>query len=82
MSALELGKSPRNYRPAITFLLLIIVIGLLGGAYYLWPRFESQRPQVTFTPDSDVIGLAPLAIVITDQGTGLKSVTVTLSSGG
>jgi len=82
MSASELGKPPRNYRPAIIFLYLIIIIGLLGGAYYVGPRFEWQPPQIKLTPDSDVLGLAPLAIVVTDQGTGLKSVTATLSSGG
>jgi len=82
MSAIEPGRPPRNYRPAIYFLYLIIVIGLLGGAYYVWPRFESQRPQITFAPDSDVMGLAPMVMSSTDQGTGLKSVTATLTSRG
>ena len=82
MSASELGKAPRYYRPAIISLYLIIIIGLLGGAYYVGPRFERQGPQIKLTPDSDVLGLAPLVIVVTDQGTGLKSVTATLSSGG
>ena len=79
MSAFEPGRPPRNYRPAIIFLYLIIIIGLLGGAYYAVPRFEWERPQITFTSDSDVLGLAPLVIVVSDQGTGLKSVTATLS---
>ena len=82
MSASELGRPPRNYRPAIIFLYLIIIIGLLGGAYYIGPRFERQGPQIELRPDSDVLGLAPLVIVVTDQGTGLKSVTATISSGG
>ena len=82
MSAFEPGNPPRNYRPATKFLYLIIIIGLLGGAYYAWPRFESQGPQIKFMPDSDVLGPAPLVIAVTDQGTGLKSVTATLSSGG
>jgi len=82
MSAFEPGRPPRNYRPAIIFLYLIIIIGLLGGAYYAVPRFEWERPQITFTSDSDVLGLAPLVIVVSDQGTGLRSVTATLSSGG
>ncbi|HKA41315.1 MAG TPA: M23 family metallopeptidase [Burkholderiales bacterium] len=34
------------------------------------------------TPDADVLGTAPMEIVVTDQGAGLKSVTATLSSGG
>lgn len=82
MSAFEPGRPPRNYRPATKFLYVIIIIGLLGGAYYVWPRFEREGPQIKLTPDSDVLGLAPLVIAVTDQGTGLKSVTATLSSGG
>ena len=81
MSAFESDRTRRNY-PAIIFLLLIIIIGPLGGAYYLRPRFESEAPQIRFTPDSDVLGLAPMEIGVTDQGAGLKSVTATLSAGG
>ena len=81
MSTLESDR-PRKRLPAIIFLFLIIVIGLLGGAYYLGPRFEREAPQIKFTPDSDVLGLAPMEIDVTDQGAGLKSVTVTLSAGG
>lgn len=71
------GKRP----PAIVFLFLIIIIVLLAGAYFLAPRFEWQAPQVKF-PDSDVFGVAPMEIDVTDQGAGLKSVTATLLAGG
>src|SRR5471032_728038 len=81
MSTLESDK-PRKKLPAIIFVFLIIIVGLLGGAYYLGPRFEREAPQIKFTPDSDVLGLAPMEISVTDQGTGLKSVTATLSAGG
>lgn len=81
MSTLESDK-PRKRLPAIIFLFLIIIIGLLGGAYYLGPRFEREAPQIKLTPDSDVLGLAPMEISVTDQGAGLKSVTATLSAGG
>jgi len=63
------------------FLLLIIVIGLVAGAYYLAPRFERSSPQIRL-PDTDVVGLAPLEIVVGDEGAGLQSVTATLSAGG
>ncbi len=69
-------------RPSIISLLLVIVVGLLGGAYYLWPRFEREAPQITFTPDSDVLGLAPMEIKVTDHGAGLKSLTAALSISG
>ncbi|MBI4207792.1 MAG: hypothetical protein HY527_22455, partial [Betaproteobacteria bacterium] len=81
MSAFESDR-PRKKFPAIIFLLVIVLIGLLGGAYYLRPRFESQAPQIKLTPDSEVLGLAPMEIAVTDQGAGLKSVTATLSAGG
>lgn len=77
------SERPRKTRfPAIIFLVAILVVGLLGGAYYLGPRLERDAPQITVTPDSDVLGRAPIAIAVTDQGAGLKSVTVTLSAGG
>ena len=80
MSAFESDR-PRRGLPIIGFLLLIVAIGLLGGAYYLAPRFEWSAPQIKL-PDSDVIGLAPVEIAIGDAGAGLKSVTATLSAGG
>lgn len=76
----------RNPRPAfgraIIFVLVIVVIGLVGAGFFLAPRFEREAPEIKLAQDSDVLGLAPLEIVITDQGSGLKSVTATLSSGG
>src|SRR5476649_2153813 len=81
MSTMESDRSRRRL-PAIIFLFLIIIIGLLAGAYYLGPRFEREAPQIKLTPDSDVLGLAPMEISVTDQGAGLKSVTATLSTGG
>ncbi len=79
MSTLDSDRRRRSI-PAIT--LLMIVIGLLGGAYYLWPLFEREAPQITLTPDSDALGLGPVEIAVTDGGVGLKSVTATLSAGG
>ena len=52
-----------------------MVLGLLGGAWYLWPRFERTPPQIQVTPDSDVLGRTSIEIVVSDRGTGLKSVT-------
>jgi murein DD-endopeptidase MepM/ murein hydrolase activator NlpD len=80
MSTLD-SETPRKRLPAIVFSILIVVIGLLGGGYYLAPRFEREAPQVKL-PDSDVLGLAPMEIVVADPGAGLKSVGVTLSIGG
>src|SRR5207237_4324197 len=44
-------------------------------------RFESDPPRIVLSMKADVIGTGPLEIVVTDAGTGLKSVTATLSQG-
>src|SRR5688500_2631846 len=80
MSAFEPDR-PRGKSRIIVFLLLIVAIGLLGGAFYLAPRFERSSPQIRL-PDSDALGLAPMEIAIGDEGAGLKSVAATLSAGG
>jgi murein DD-endopeptidase MepM/ murein hydrolase activator NlpD len=79
MSDFESGT--RSNR-TIPLLLSIVIIGLLAGAWYLWPRFEREPPQIRLSTDAEVLGLAPLDIVVSDRGAGLKSVTATLSSGG
>jgi murein DD-endopeptidase MepM/ murein hydrolase activator NlpD len=75
------SEKPRRF-PVFTVLLLIIIAALAGGAYYFAPRFERSAPRITLTPDTDVLGVAPLEIVVSDQGAGLKSVTATLSVAG
>src|SRR3954467_10060125 len=75
------SEKPRRF-PAVTILLIIVVAALVVGGYYLAPRFERSAPQITLTPDSDVLGLAPPEIAVTDQGGGLTSLAGTLSVGG
>ena len=81
MSAYD-NEPPRRKLPALLFLLAILIAGLVAGMIYLRPRFESQPPQVRVTPDSDVIGNAPLEISVTDAGAGLKSLSITLGEAG
>ena len=82
MSALEFGKPQRRNFPGsgIVYLILLVIIG--AAAYFVGPRFEWHKPQIKITPDVDAIGLAPLAIEVSDQGTGLKSFSVVLIAGG
>lgn len=80
MSTSESERSGKSF-PAIIIIFLVIVIGLAGGAYYLAPRFERQAPQITL-PVVGALGLAPVEIVVSDRGAGLKSVSVTLTAGG
>jgi murein DD-endopeptidase MepM/ murein hydrolase activator NlpD len=72
----------RSKLPLLIALLVIVVAALAGGAWFLAPRFESEPPQITFAPDVDTLGLAPLEIRVADRGAGLKSFTATLSQGG
>lgn len=80
MSAFETRRTSRGLA-LVGFIAVIVLIALAVGAYLLSPRFEWHSPQITL-PQSDVIGLAPIEIGVTDQGAGLKSVTATLSIGG
>ncbi len=73
---------PRSKLPVLLVLLLIVIAAVAGGGYYLWPRLDSAPPQIVVSPNVDALGLAPLEIQIADKGTGLKSVTATLSQGG
>src|SRR5512141_1404160 len=72
----------RSKLPIVVVLLLIVIAGLVGGAYYVAPRFETEPPQITVSPNVDVLGVAPLEIQVTDKGAGLKSFKATLSQGG
>ncbi|MCX7140096.1 MAG: M23 family metallopeptidase [Proteobacteria bacterium] len=80
MSSLP-SETSRKRLPAIIFVFLLVVIGLLGGGYYLAPRFEREAPHIKL-PDAAVLGLAPMEVVVTDPGAGLKSVSATLTIGG
>jgi murein DD-endopeptidase MepM/ murein hydrolase activator NlpD len=80
MSAFE-SRTPTRSKRTVLVLSSIVVIGLLAGAWSLWPRFERETPQIRLSTDANVLGLAPLEIVVGDRGAGLKTVTATLASG-
>lgn len=82
MSALEFGKPRRRFAPGLGLVVLVLIILIVGGGYVLLPRFEWRAPQIKITPDTDTIGLAPLEIEVTEQGTGLKSFSAVLTAGG
>jgi len=82
MSALEIGRPRRSFSPGPGLVYSIAILVVLAGGYFLVPRFEWHRPQITIVPDADTIGAAPLQIAVTEQGRGLKSFTAVLTSGG
>jgi len=63
-------------------LLVIVVAGLIAGGIYLRPRFESEPPRISLSPDTDAFGKGTLEITVADAGAGLKSLAVTLSADG
>ena len=82
MSAFQHDR-PRRAFPVVLVLVIVVIAGLAAAAYYLRPRFESDPPQISITPNTDALGLStPLEIVVTDAGTGLRALTATLSAGG
>ncbi|MFO0103467.1 MAG: M23 family metallopeptidase [Betaproteobacteria bacterium] len=77
------GTPRRRSRLPFIFLLLATVAGALGAAgWFVGPRLESVAPQVAITPEGEAAGQTPLQVQVSDGGTGLRSVTVTLSQGG
>ena len=82
MPVIELSKPQKNFRPVFNAISILIALGLIAGAFFLVPRFEWKKPQVKITPDVDTIGLGSIDIDVTEEGTGLKSLNATLTSGG
>jgi murein DD-endopeptidase MepM/ murein hydrolase activator NlpD len=82
MAALELGRPPRRTNLLKNIVIVILLAAIIAGGYFLVPKFEWHKPEVKITPDTDTIGLAPIEIEINEIGTGLKSVSVTLSAAG
>src|SRR3954464_11018561 len=76
------NTQPRRKAPIFLFLLAVVIAGLIAGGIYLRPRFESEPPKVSLSPDTDAFGKGALEISVADAGAGLKSLAVTLSAGG
>lgn len=80
MSSYSHDRSPG--KSVFVIILVVLIAALAAGIWYLRPRFESVAPEIHLSPNSDTVGLGPLELQISDKGTGLKSVTATLSQGG
>ena len=82
MSALEFGRPKRRFVPGGGFFLILLLVVFIGAGIWLLPRFEWHKPDIKISPDSDIIGLGPVAIEAADRGSGLKSFSVSLKSAG
>jgi murein DD-endopeptidase MepM/ murein hydrolase activator NlpD len=76
------NKTPRRKLPVVLVLLVVVAAGLIAGGIYLRPRFESEPPRISLSPDTDAFGRGALEISVADAGAGLKSLAVTLSADG
>jgi len=61
---------------------VVAAAALVAAGIYFHPRFESEPPRITLSPNADVFGTGPLEIDIADPRSGLKSLTATLTQGG
>ena len=82
MSALELGRPKRSFVPGRGVIFVVLFAVIAAGGYYLIPRFEWHKPQIKITPESETLGLGPLQIEVIERGTGLRSFSAVLNSGG
>ena len=82
MAAFDLGPPPRKSGAIKKIVFILLVLAVIAGGYFALPKFEWNAPQVKLTPDTDVLALKPIEVEVTEQGTGLESLTVTLTTGG
>ncbi len=78
----EIRRSQGGSAAVFVVVLLVLVAALAAAAFVFRPRFEAQPPQIAIAAPADTVGAAPFEIDVTDKGTGLKSVTATISQGG
>jgi murein DD-endopeptidase MepM/ murein hydrolase activator NlpD len=83
MATFDLGPAPKKSgRTLKRIFFLLLLLAVIAGGYFTIPKFEWKAPQIKLTPDTDVLSLKPIEIEVTEQGTGLESLNITLIAGG
>jgi murein DD-endopeptidase MepM/ murein hydrolase activator NlpD len=82
MAAFDLGPPPKKSGAIKKIAVILLLLAVIAGGYFALPKFEWKAPEIKLTPDTDVLALKPIEVEVTEQGTGLESLTVTLSTGG
>jgi murein DD-endopeptidase MepM/ murein hydrolase activator NlpD len=83
MAAFDLGPAPKKSGAVIKKILILgLLMAVIAGSYFAFPKFEWNAPQIKLTPDSDILSLKPIEVEVTEQGTGLASFSVILTTGG
>ncbi|KIH77467.1 Peptidase family M23 [Geoalkalibacter ferrihydriticus] len=60
-------------------LMLLAVVGLIVGAFSYFR--DTDGPEITLLADSERVSNKPLTFELSDEGSGLKNVTITLTQG-
>jgi murein DD-endopeptidase MepM/ murein hydrolase activator NlpD len=83
MAAFDLGPAPKKSGAIIKKIVILgLLLAVIAGGYFTLPKFEWKAPQIKLTPDTDVLSLKPIEVEVTEQGTGLASFSVMLTTGG
>ncbi len=82
MAAFDLGPPPRKSGAIKKIVFILLVLAVIAGGYFALPKFEWNAPEIKLTPDTDVLALKPIEIEVTERGTGLESLIVTLTTAG
>lgn len=82
MAAFDLGPAPRKSGAIKKIVFILLVLAVIAGGYFALPKFEWNAPEIKLTPDTDVLALKPIEIEVTERGTGLESLIVTLTTAG
>jgi len=64
------------------FFTILILILIIGGVIYLYPRIEWSSPEIDIKLKSENVGVKPIDIEIREKGKGLENVTVSLIKDG
>lgn len=62
------------------FITLLILVLIIGGIIYVYPRIEWSAPEVDIKLESDDVGIRPFDIEIREKGKGLKRVSAVLKT--
>ena len=65
----------------VVALLIVAIVAVIAGAIVFRPRLESDPPQISLSTSADTVGVAPFEVNVSDAGSGLKSLTATLTQG-
>ncbi|MFI5323519.1 MAG: M23 family metallopeptidase, partial [Thermodesulfobacteriota bacterium] len=60
------------------FFTLLILILIIVGILYIYPKLDWHPPVIDIKLASDEVGAKPFDVVLSDKGTGLKNVSVVL----